>query len=339
VEDLSVSPQVEAVNFHVWQPCNMRCAFCFGSFRDVRRQVLPDGHLSRRDATAVVALLAAAGFEKVTFSGGEPFLCPWLPELVQVAKQRGMATAVVTNGSLLTDDLLARLQGSLDWMAVSIDSIDAEALRATGRITAGQPLSEEDYLACGRTVRRFGIRLKINTVVTRANWHEDLSELILMLQPLRWKVMQVLPSEGQNFGAVHQLVISDEQFEAFVARHRHIESSGIALVAEHNDDMIGSYAMVDPAGRFFDNTRGSYTYSDSILACGVPAALQQIDINRQKFLNRGGRYNWQYQPEMTAESSRVADPDYAQARVPDPAVPKGERRTNRAGRRPKDPLS
>jgi radical S-adenosyl methionine domain-containing protein 2 len=95
-----MSPQVEAVNFHVWQPCNMRCAFCFGRFRDVRRQLLPEGHLAPDDAAAVVALLAAAGFEKITFSGGEPFLCPWLPELVRIAKRGGMTTAVVTNGSL-----------------------------------------------------------------------------------------------------------------------------------------------------------------------------------------------------------------------------------------------
>ncbi|HEY3194451.1 MAG TPA: viperin family antiviral radical SAM protein [Candidatus Dormibacteraeota bacterium] len=295
-----MSLQIEAVNFHVWQPCNMRCAFCFGRFRDVRRQVLPEGHLARGDAAAVVALLAEAGFKKITFSGGEPFLCPWLPELVRVAKQRGMATAVVTNGSLLTDELLARLEGALDWIALSVDSIDPEALRDTGRITARDPLSTEDYLARGRAIRRHGIRLKINTVVTSANWHADLSEFILLLQPLRWKVMQVLPIEGQNSGAVNRLLIDAEQFDQFVARHRHVELSNIALVAERNEDMIGSYAMVDPAGRFFDNTRGSYTYSDSILACGVSAAIQQIDISRDKFLGRGGQYDWQVQHQTSS---------------------------------------
>lgn len=292
--------QVEAVNFHVWQPCNMRCAFCFGRFRDVRRQVLPEGHLAESDAAKVVALLAEAGFEKITFSGGEPFLCPWLPKLVQVAKQAGMATAVVTNGSLLTEELLGRLEGSLDWIALSVNSLDPEALRATGRITGSKPLSAQDYLARGRAIRTHGIRLKINTVVTGANCHADLSEFILLLQPFRWKVMQVLPVDGQNSGAVNRLLIDVEQFDQFVSRHRHVELSGIALVAERNDDMVGSYAMVDPAGRFFDNTRGCYTYSDSILACGVSEAIRQISINRSKFLSRGGRYEWQ--PQRQASS-------------------------------------
>jgi radical S-adenosyl methionine domain-containing protein 2 len=290
-----MSPQVEAVNFHVWQPCNMRCAFCFGRFRDVRRQVLPEGHLAPGDAAAVVALLAEAGFEKITFSGGEPFLCPWLPDLVRVAKQLGMATAVVTNGSLLTEELLGRLEGSLDWIALSVDSLDPEALRDTGRITGGSPLSAEDYLARGRAIRGHGILLKINTVVTSANWDADLREFILQLQPLRWKVMQVLPIEGQNSGAVKRLLIDDERFDRFVSRHRHVELFSIVLVAERNDDMIASYAMVDPAGRFFDNTLGRYTYSDSILACGVSEAMKQINISRDKFLSRGGRYDWRHQ--------------------------------------------
>jgi radical S-adenosyl methionine domain-containing protein 2 len=292
VEGLPSPAYIEAVNFHVWQPCNMRCGFCFGSFRDVRREVLPDGHLARADALSVVALLAEAGFQKITFSGGEPFLCPWLSELLQAAKRGGMTTAVVTNGSLLTSDVLARLQGLLDWMALSIDSLDEQALRATGRMTAGRPLSVEDYLACCHAATRFGTRLKINTVVTSVNWSEDLSELILLIRPERWKVMQVLPVEGQNSAAVKWLVVTDEQFDAFVTRHRHVERSGIALIAESNDDMIGSYAMVDPAGRFFDNTRGAYTYSDPILACGVSAAMKQVRISREKFLTRGGRYDW-----------------------------------------------
>lgn len=289
---LRTTPVIEAVNFHVWQPCNMRCAFCFGSFRDVRRDVLPDGHLVKQDAMLVVAMLAEAGFQKITFSGGEPLLCPWLPDLVRVAKRAQMTTGIVTNGSLLTEGLLSGMRGSLDWVALSIDSVNEHTLRATGRMTAGRPFSAHDYLARGDQVRNSGSRLKINTVVTSANWQEDMANFIIEIRPLRWKVMNVLPIEGQNSGSVERLLTHDGQFDAFVARHEQVERSGITLIPERNDAMTESYAMVDPAGRFFDNSRGRYSYSKPILGCGVSTALEQVSISREKFLTRGGLYDW-----------------------------------------------
>lgn len=175
---------VETVNFHVWQPCNMRCSFCFARFRDVRSGVLPEGHLTQGQALTVVALLAEAGFQKITFAGGEPFLCPWLLDLIARAKNDGMTTSVVTNGSLLTSDVLSRLPGLLDWLVMSIDSADPGTLRRTGRVTASRPLSAFEYVALCRGATRNNIRLKINTVVTQENWHEDLTTFILAARPL-----------------------------------------------------------------------------------------------------------------------------------------------------------
>ena len=56
--------------------------------------------------------------------------------------------------------------------------------------------------------------------------------------------------------------------------------------------MTGSYLMVDPAGRFFDNTEGHHTPSRPILEAGVHEALQDIKIDPAKFLERGGQYEW-----------------------------------------------
>ena len=73
------APLPPSVNFHLWEPCNMRCRFCFATFQDVRQSVLPKGHLPREDALRVTEALAEH-FEKITFAGGEPLLCPWLPD-------------------------------------------------------------------------------------------------------------------------------------------------------------------------------------------------------------------------------------------------------------------
>ncbi len=286
------SVPVETVNFHLWQPCNMHCYFCFATFRDVRDSVLPEGHLPQRQAEHVVALLAAAGFRKITFAGGEPLLCPWIVDLVALAKDRGLTTSVVTNGSLLDDQMLKRLSPCLDWATISIDSLRSAALRETGRLTRGRPMLAEDYRRLCDKVAASEVRLKINTVVTRANWQEDLSDFIISVAPRRWKIFQVLSIEGQNSGRVDPFLITGEEFDHFLRRHEKVASSGIPVVPESNDQMLASYAMVDPAGRFFDDVGADgHTYSEPIAEAGVAKALSQVSIFREKFLARGGLYD------------------------------------------------
>jgi radical S-adenosyl methionine domain-containing protein 2 len=281
---------VETVNFHLWQPCNMSCRFCFATFRDVRRTVLPEGHLPRPDAERVVAKLADAGFQKITFAGGEPLLCPWLTDLIRLASGLGLTTALVTNGSLLSADTVKRLRGFLDWATISIDSVRPRTLTTIGRVTRARSADEDYYLDLCRRVKAAAFRLKINTVVTAANWTEDLTEFIIAVQPERWKIFKVLPVWGQNSGSVEPLLVTAEQFGRFITRSLSVEAYGVRVIPEDNDAMTGSYAMVDPAGRFFDATGHGYTYSEPILQVGVDQAISQVAINRKKFLARGGLY-------------------------------------------------
>lgn len=119
-----------------------------------------------------------------------------------------------------------------------------------------------------------------------------MTSLVLALRPERWKVLQALPIAGQNDGRIDDLLITREQFDRFVARHREVETAGIHLVPESNDLMTGSYVMVDPAGRFFDNVDGVHRYSLPIFEVGVTAALEEVRIDPETFRRRGGAYNW-----------------------------------------------
>ena len=73
---MNIVTEMPSVNFHLWRPCNMRCRFCFATFLDIGKDVLPKGHLNRADCLSVVEALAAEGFDKINFAGGEPTLCP-----------------------------------------------------------------------------------------------------------------------------------------------------------------------------------------------------------------------------------------------------------------------
>ena len=285
--------KVPSINFHLWEPCNMRCKFCFAGFKDVKQSILPKGHLPREDAISVVDRLIEAGFEKINFAGGEPTLCPWLPDLIRRAKERGMTTSIVTNGSRITNRWLHDVNGSLDWVALSIDTVDPGTQRRLGRALRGtRPITKEEYLRIASEIKRRGIRLKINTVVTSETWQEDFTSFIRLANPERWKMLQALPVKGQNDEHIADFEIATEQFEAYVSRNRIVENAGISVVPENNELMTESYVMIDPAGRFFDNSQGAYTYSRPILRVGVERALKDVSINPGRFLRRGGQYAW-----------------------------------------------
>ena len=281
---------VPSLNYHIWEPCNMRCKFCFATFQDVKA-VLPKGHLDKDRATDLVERLCRFGFRKINFAGGEPTLCPWLPDLIRRAKNHGMTTSIVTNGSKLTPEYLERLGGTLDWIAVSIDSVCVATLRDIGRARrSGGPMGADEYVAIAEDVKRHGIRLKVNTVVNSFNHAEDMRPFIQRAKPERWKIFQALPVEGQNDEHIDELAVTSEQFSAYVERSRNV--AGVEVVPESNELMTGSYVMVDPAGRFFDNTKGRHTYSRPILEAGVGAALEDVHVYADRFAARNGLYDW-----------------------------------------------
>lgn len=295
INSIGLSQKIPSVNYHLWEPCNMRCKFCFATFQDVKRDMkLPKGHLPEGKCLSIVDRVAEAGFEKINFAGGEPTLCSWLPNLIKRAKKRGMVTSIVTNGSKITDPWLDELDESLDWIALSIDTVDPEKLKRLGRALGGgkKPMAEKEYLDIIRAIKRREIRLKINTVVTSETWQEDLTGFIRSAKPERWKLLQALPVKGQNDAHIADFAIAPERFEEYVQRNRIVENDGIIVVPESNEMMTKSYVMIDPAGRFFDNAQGAHTYSHPILKVGIGEALKDVSVDLGRFLKRGGRYDW-----------------------------------------------
>lgn len=288
----SITQLIPAVNFHLWQPCNFKCKFCFATFADVKREVLPKGHLPREQAILIVTKLAEAGIEKITFAGGEPTLCSWLPELVATAKKAGMTTGIITNGSKLTAAYLSQFAGTLDWIGISIDSLNPETNRLIGRFQGNRLITDKDYYRnlCN-LITNLGFKLKINTVVQVLNKEELIAGFIQEVKPLRWKVMRVLPVEGQNDQHYTNMSITDNEFESYV-RNNTLPNGELTPVVENHAIMRGSYLMVDPAGRFYDSTTGKHRYSLPILEVGVEEALRGIEYSYNKFLERNGKYDW-----------------------------------------------
>jgi radical S-adenosyl methionine domain-containing protein 2 len=272
------------VSWHLWPDCNLKCIYCYATFRDI------PGTLTESEACTVLDRLREAGTEKVTFVGGEPMLCPYLPQLVRHAKGLGLFTMLVTNGTKLMGSRREELIPWLDWVSLSIDASTPKLMAALGR---GNERFLDYCLKCWESLAAVPhLRLKVNTVVTRLNLEDDMRALIRKLRPARWKVFQVLPVRGQNDGVVEPLLISRAEFDVYVARHRELDAEGLGPVAEDNQALTGTYLMLDALGRFFSNRTGGHVYTESLLKVGVWEAVRQVGWDVEGFLARGGLYQW-----------------------------------------------
>ena len=287
-----------AVNWHLEAYCNYGCSFCYAPLTEQR--LMP--RLSEEEGTSMIEDLSSSGVEKINFVGGEPMLHPHLEAWIVASKSCGLTTSIVSNGTRMTEGWLTKMRPHLDWLGLSIDASNDEMHALMGRglkgeIASGTSRHLERSTKVWEIARRLGYGLKLNTVVTSVNSDDDMSELVGFLKPHRWKIFKVLRIEGENDGRVEPLLISQEQFEEYMVRHRRYlqDFEGTQIVSEDNEDMLGTYAMIDPQGMVYTNLHSRYHYSkQSVGDIGFLAAWAQVmdGFSNIGFERRGGKWNW-----------------------------------------------
>lgn len=248
------------------------------------KEVRQDLQKTRALLEKVHAYFQSLGFSSIrlTLVGGEPLLFRSLDKLIEIAYGIGFRVSMVTNGSQITDDFIIQQAGRLSSIGFSIDTIHNKTMHDIGRICRSGSVVDPDKLAEQIRLLRVcnqNILIKINTVINRYNFEEEMTPFIDQVKPDKWKIFRVLPIIKP------ETAITDEQFSRFLQIHQ--KFSAIWTV-EDNDAMIGSYIMIDPLGRFFDNAQNqnAYVYSQSILEVGVEKAFQQVHFDLNKFTKR-----------------------------------------------------
>lgn len=239
---------------------------------------------------------------KINFAGGEPFLYPkFLASMLAFCKEelKLESVSIVTNGSLVTEKFLRNYGKYIDILAVSCDSFDEETNIQIGRGKGGHIAKLREV---SRLCREYRIKFKLNTVINRFNFDEDMNSEIASIDPFRWKCFQVLVVQGENSSQTTlrdatKFSITDQQFHQFCEKHAHNK----CLVPESNKLMMSSYLILDEYMRFLD--KDSEFTSDSILDVGVVAALEKVNWDEDSFAGRGGVYDW------TKESDSCGSPN------------------------------
>jgi len=275
---------IPSINLHLTKKCNMKCKYCFAGFSEIQKEI------DFKETKKLLIELKNFGFEKVNFVGGEPLLIAKLIELLQISRDLGFYISVTTNGTLITDSFLRKAEQLIDMIGISIDSLDENTNYKIGRVWNKKPLNYLFYNNFINMIKSTNINLKINTVVSLLNKEENFSDFINTSNPERWKVFQVLKIENENNINFSNFEISTKDFDYFCKKHQIALMNKNILIKEENQIIRGSYLMVNPEGKFFDNELGYYNCSEKILSIGVKKALSQIYYSYSKFKKRNGDF-------------------------------------------------
>lgn len=239
-------------SLEITRRCNLRCTHC------LRGPSHEDDGLVIDEVRQLVDQLAELGCMKLTFTGGEPFARPDFLAILEYAWQQRMASVVLTNGSLVTSAMAARLADlHVLELQVSLYGASAQAHEAV----TGVPGSFSATLGGIRRLTERGLRVRIMMPVLARNAQEvsAVRELCGQLGVTFQRSLLLFPRDD-GLATPLELLASDEQLcqladeeaetspaisgtaNAELVEHRPLCTAGIEQLG------IGSDGTVFPCG-------------------------------------------------------------------------------------------
>lgn len=277
------------INWHITEACNYSCSGCYSKWNLSNEAWNDFGNV--RKVIENITRYHAENFDtktawRLSIVGGEPILFPKKARFTaETAFSCGAEVSVITNGSHLEN--VFPFAPLLSQVGVSLDSFCHETNLKIGRHCHGKSLEFDEIskkLAELRSINP-NLRIKVNTVVNQNNFDEILVDKVAALGVSKYKILRQMP-----FGDCKG--VTDEQFYMFL-RNNYREDLFVAngtlgrhIFVEDNSVMTGSYLMIAPDGRLFQNGQAEYRYSDPLMETPFEEALDQVGFAKEKFLNR-----------------------------------------------------
>ena len=157
--------------------------------------------------------------------------------------------------------------------------------------------------------KKYNIKFKLNTVVCKYNYNENMIENIKKMNPIRWKCFQVLILKGENdsnetLRNANEFVINDDEFKLFCDKHKELK----CFVNESNKKMTNSYLILDEYMRFlYKNENDVEVPSKSILDYDVQEVLKDVYWNENAFKIRNGDYFLKVDFKVNCNNNNIVD--------------------------------
>lgn len=295
--------------------CNLRCTYCshFSSKSDVGEDVGTEEWLTFFEELASCAVLS------VCLQGGEPFMRKDFSTLVLGIVRNRMRFSVLSNGTLVTDELAAMIasSGRCDVVQLSIDGCTPgphDAFRGSG--------SFEKATSGMRILLKYGVPLSVRVTVHKENvdYLEEIVEFLLEdvgLQGLTTNSADYLGLCRRNTNRVR--LTREEQCTAMATltklerKYGNRISATAGPLAEARlwgemEDALRLCAPALPGGGHLTGCGGAFTKL-AVRADGTFIPCAQLPGMTLGRMNRDGlREVWQHHPELRRFRDRALIP-------------------------------
>ena len=186
--------------------CNLSCTHCYSASGP---EIQTTGELTTAEARAFIDDIAAAGIPLVIFTGGEPLVRPDIWELAERCRERGIKTALSTNGTLITEDVARLIKDSgIEYAGISLDG----AAAATHDRFRNSPGAFDRAVEAFARCREAGVRCGVRVTLTKEN-QDELGALVDRARDLgasRFCLYWLVPC-GRGSAAYERLQLDGEE--------------------------------------------------------------------------------------------------------------------------------
>jgi heme b synthase len=188
--------------------CNLQCLHC----RAEAESSSFEGELSLEEILPVIDEIAAHYKPILVLTGGEPLYRKDIYLIASHARERGLKTALATNGTLIDDTAASKIKDSgIQRVSISIDGSDA----ASHDEFRGIPGSFDGALKGASHLKNAGVEFQINTTISRRNV-DQIEEILKLAETTGAKALHLfmLVPVGCGIEIAESEMISKEKYES-----------------------------------------------------------------------------------------------------------------------------
>ncbi len=201
-----ITPNLQMVAWEITRSCNLSCAHCRSSSTDDAYQ----DELSTEECLCLIDGIAEISRPVIILTGGEPLLRQDVFQIAKYAVDKGMRVVMGTNGTLITEEVAAKLKAvPVSRVAISID-FPTPGLQDRFRGKAG---AFQAAIAGIADAQRAGVEVQINSTITKLNapYLNKLLELAIQTGAVAFHPFMLVPTgRGKELKSVE---LSPEEYE------------------------------------------------------------------------------------------------------------------------------
>lgn len=206
LRDLGITVPL-STSYEITTLCNLSCEHCYNK----NKKLIPSDQLNLDEKKEVISKLKKLGILEITICGGEPFVDKDILLIIEYIKALNLRLIILTNGLLLTTDIINRLNEILDINDIIQISVDDVIIGNISNQRHLNPEQKDTLLKCIREIQTTNINCVANITPTALN-ESNLIDLI----------KQLFVCGIKNIGITPYVPLGDEEADTIIPDYKRL---------------------------------------------------------------------------------------------------------------------